>query len=117
MTLEKTPPVAPVRAMVMRLYDRILHGLREPVLLEGDELDTASQRLLIAETERQLSNWIYDECAKDCATCGEGSEVLAGCPLGECGKSKRVCGHHCNCIWTQDACCWCGHELSDEGVD
>jgi len=83
--------------MTDELYNRILHGLREG--------ETANQQQLIKS--------IYDECVKDCATCGEGSE----CPLGECENSKRACGHHCNCIWTQDSCCWCGYELSEEGAD
>lgn len=29
-------------------------------------------------------------------------------PLGECSHSKQPCGHHCDCSWTQDACCYCG---------
>jgi hypothetical protein len=41
----------------------------------------------------------------DCASCGD-----PACPEGECPDSKRPCGHHCNHIWTHDACHWCGHE-------
>lgn len=39
----------------------------------------------------------------ECGSCGED-----GTEINECPKSKRPCGHHCNCSWTQDACCWCG---------
>lgn len=41
-----------------------------------------------------------------CHSCGEQC-----CPPNECPKSKRSCGHHCNCSWTQDVCCWCGEEF------
>lgn len=44
----------------------------------------------------------------DCATCGEG--VAEVCP-----KSKRACGHHCNHVWTHDACDWCGAGFGEEG--
>jgi hypothetical protein len=44
----------------------------------------------------------------ECASCGE--EM----PRGECPKSKRDCGHHCNHSWTHDACCWCGKEFGDD---
>lgn len=37
-------------------------------------------------------------------------------PLNECPKSKRACGHHCNHVWTHDACDWCGLEFSDENT-
>ena len=37
-----------------------------------------------------------------CTTCCEGF------PENECPKSRRECGHHCNCSWEQDECCWCG---------
>ena len=26
----------------------------------------------------------------------------------ECPKSERLCGHHCNCSFEVDRCCWCG---------
>jgi hypothetical protein len=45
----------------------------------------------------------------ECHTCADptipGSED--GAPKGECPESQRVCGHHCNCSWTQDHCHWC----------
>lgn len=44
----------------------------------------------------------------ECISCGERS------PVGECPKAERECGHHCNCSWIQDACCWCGAEFGDE---
>lgn len=43
----------------------------------------------------------------ECASCGEGS------PKGECPKSQRACGHHCNHSWTHDSCDWCGFEFSE----
>jgi hypothetical protein len=33
---------------------------------------------------------------------------------GECLKSKRDCGHHCNHSWTHDECCWCGKEWGED---
>ena len=41
-------------------------------------------------------------CNAECDTCGEVEGVE-----GECANPKRVCGHHCNCMWTHDSCCWC----------
>jgi len=43
-----------------------------------------------------------------CTSCGE--EM----PKNECPHSQRPCGHHCNCAWVQDQCCWCGKEFGDE---
>jgi hypothetical protein len=48
----------------------------------------------------------------NCFTCGEGSY-----PENECPKSKRPCGHHCNCSWTQDECCWCGVQFLGDGEE
>jgi len=46
----------------------------------------------------------------DCISCGEGN------PMNECPKSKRLCGHHCNHVWSHDHCDWCGLELGPEGA-
>lgn len=46
----------------------------------------------------------------DCHTCGESDGAE-----GECPKSKRPCGHHCNCSWVHDCCHWCGAEFGEEG--
>ena len=56
----------------------------------------------------------------ECLTCGEdNARQAAGDPptgaQGECPGSKRDCGHHCNCLWTQDACCWCSAHVNDDG--
>ncbi|TAL45879.1 MAG: hypothetical protein EPN91_01325 [Salinibacterium sp.] len=45
----------------------------------------------------------------DCISCGE--EIAKN----DCPKSKRSCGHHCNCSWIHDGCCWCGQEFGDDG--
>jgi hypothetical protein len=47
----------------------------------------------------------------DCLTCSEGMAE------GECPKSKRTCGHHCNCSWIQDCCHWCGIEIGEDGTE
>lgn len=47
---------------------------------------------------------------EECASCPE------GIPKHECAKSKLECGHHCNCSWDQDHCCWCGKWIGD-GVE
>ncbi len=39
---------------------------------------------------------------EECFTCPE------GLPEGECERSLRPCGHHCNHSWEQDLCHWCG---------
>lgn len=43
----------------------------------------------------------------DCVSCGMPPDQLT------CSRSKRPCGHHCNCSWTQDVCHWCGAEFGD----
>lgn len=43
-----------------------------------------------------------------CMTC---SERL---PKDECPKALRGCGHHCNCSWETDECCWCGTKMGDK---
>jgi hypothetical protein len=48
------------------------------------------------------------EVIAECASCEE------GIPRDDCPQSKRPCGHHCNCSWTQDVCCWCGKEFDEE---
>jgi hypothetical protein len=46
----------------------------------------------------------------DCLTCGEVEGVERECP-----GSQRPCGHHCNHIWTHDACHWCPAHINDDG--
>ena len=49
----------------------------------------------------------YSDCThgpSKCGSCGES-------PENECPDSKRPCGHHCNHVWTHDACDWCGQEF------
>jgi hypothetical protein len=41
---------------------------------------------------------------EDCDSCGEDTAEV-------CPQSRRDCEHHCNHIWTHDACCWCGAEF------
>jgi hypothetical protein len=48
----------------------------------------------------------------DCSSCGEECA-----PPMECPASRRQCGHHCNCSWSQDECCWCGKEFGEEVTD
>lgn len=45
----------------------------------------------------------------ECASCGES-------PEGECPKSERPYGHHCNHSWTHDACDWCGVEFTPDNT-
>ena len=47
------------------------------------------------------------EASDDCASCGE-------VPGNDCPEGKRPCGHHCNCSWTQDVCCWCGETFGEQ---
>jgi hypothetical protein len=46
-----------------------------------------------------------------CASCGEGVEQE------RCAKSQRPCGHHCNHVWTHDACDWCGSVWIENGIE
>lgn len=40
-----------------------------------------------------------------------------GMPLNSCPESERKgCGHHCNCSWIHDECCWCGQEFGVENL-
>ena len=52
---------------------------------------------------------------KICTSCCEKQ------PRHECPESDRTCGHHCNCSWHQDRCCWCnkdfGPDSSSEPLD
>lgn len=43
----------------------------------------------------------------ECGSCG----VV---PEGDCPKSRRACGHHCNHVWTHDHCDWCGAEFTGD---
>lgn len=45
----------------------------------------------------------------DCSSCGEGVR-------GDCSKSERPCGHHCNCSWDQDVCHWCGRTFGEDSA-
>lgn len=51
-----------------------------------------------------------DAVEDECLTCGEMDNAA-----GECPRSKRPCGHHCNCSWIHDCCHWCGAEMAEEG--
>jgi hypothetical protein len=44
---------------------------------------------------------------EDCEGCGNGM------PADECRLSPRFCGHHCDCSWDQDHCCFCGEEFGE----
>lgn len=54
----------------------------------------------------QMERYLCDEATR-CVSCGEGM------PHNECPTSKRLCGHHCDCSWTQDICDWCGATFGD----
>jgi len=96
---------SPLHPVVLALKERILQNMSEPVLLEGDEADLPTIELLKREIDRTIEDFIYDT---SCGSCGE-----HGPKLGECSASKRICGHHCNCSWTHDECCWCGEEFGE----
>jgi len=57
------------------------------------------------------------ELSEECHSCPDptipGSK---GEPEGECAKSERPCGHHCNHIHSHDNCHWCGTEWGEEGA-
>lgn len=44
----------------------------------------------------------------ECSSCGDPE-----CPDGECPVSERPCGHHCNCVWVNDTCHWCGIQFGE----
>lgn len=68
------------------------------------ELDAGEQR----SAEALSAEGGLEPDALECSSCGE------NCPRGECEKSKRPCGHHCNHSWSHDGCCWCGIEFRGE---
>lgn len=43
----------------------------------------------------------------ECEGCGNGM------PADECRLGPRLCGHHCDCSWDQDHCCFCGEEFGE----
>jgi hypothetical protein len=57
---------------------------------------------------------VDDISSRECETCLIllSDEVLTNTDM--CTKSKRFCGHHCNCSWEQDSCCWCGYEWGED---
>lgn len=57
---------------------------------------------------RFSQNWGVDEC---------GSCDYPGAEKEWCPKSERPCGHHCNCSWTHDVCCWCNKEFENSKSD
>ncbi len=52
---------------------------------------------------------LYKRGEPDCLSCAEGMS------RDECPESKRPCGHHCDCSWDQDECCWCGATFGEVG--
>jgi hypothetical protein len=57
---------------------------------------------------------IYTHCKAEpevgeCVSCGE---YFGDADIEYCPKSQRKCGHHCNHIWSHDACDWCGFDVS-----
>lgn len=52
--------------------------------------------------KRMWRKYVLGRWAEECSSCWE---LM---PLGECPKSLRRCGHHCNCSWSQDECDYCG---------
>ena len=58
------------------------------------------------EAKQQLETG--EQPGKTCATCTEGD----GTP-NECPKSRRECGHHCDCSYEQSKCCYCGATFGD----
>lgn len=57
----------------------------------------------------------------ECLTCSENDGYertgeAAPYEKNECPKSRRACGHHCNCSWVHDCCHWCGAEIGEEGA-
>ena len=52
------------------------------------------------------------EMDEECFTCAE----MGDAERGECPPSLRPCKHHCNHIWDQDCCHWCGAEVNDDGA-
>jgi hypothetical protein len=47
-----------------------------------------------------------------CVTCTDPTTGVEG----ECPRSERRCGHHCNHVWNQDVCHWCQAEVDDAGT-
>lgn len=58
------------------------------------------------------SEEVLDE---ECYSCPRPDvEGSIGDPAGECPKSLRPCGHHCNHSWEHDHCHWCDQEWGEE---
>ena len=96
------------------LFGHLEQGTRIPIRI-SDRLSTTqrndeilSRRMLKrdnpAENEMEWKTEVVDD---DCFSCGE--EMLKH----ECPRSKRPCGHHCNCSWVHDHCHWCDKEFGE----
>jgi len=57
----------------------------------------------------------YAASDEGCLTCGEVDANGQPYLTGECPRSDRPCGHHCNCSWVHDCCHWCGAEMDEGG--
>lgn len=72
--------------------------------------------------EQMLSD-LQEQDEDECLTCSERNAHIAQgtlpdpdpYPLHECPKSKRKCGHHCNCSWIHECCHWCGGGYAEDG--
>lgn len=90
---------------INELRELVIAGMRNPVIVEGDEVDLSSSNILVKEVERQFDDFCFE---LNCVSCTE------DIPKNECPNSKRKCGHHCNCCWTQDVCCWCEKTFGED---
>lgn len=60
-----------------------------------------------------MSTHALDE---ECGSCPEFRAGTQETPEDICANAQRECGHHCNHVWTNDRCHWCGMEYGEEGA-
>jgi len=87
------------RQMIQRLRRRLLEAAEAKAAARAGE---PSRERPAGESEARLRG-----LGTACFSCGQ--EM----PTEQCPNSKRRCGHHCNCSWEQDECCWCGERFGE----
>ncbi len=83
------------------LFSRLSESKRAAITSGRDKL----RRALNPQPEQKRCGGSGED--QVCYSCGEPA-------AGACPNSKRPCGHHCNCSWTNDRCHWCGKEWGED---
>lgn len=70
-----------------------------------DKLRVVVREEIARALEERVSH--PDALDNDCLECSESDAQ-------ECPRSLKPCGHHCNHVWTHDACHYCGYKVPND---